>query len=193
MTELAERYVSELVEHQPTGPVHLVGVCQGAIVALEMARLLRARSREVATLVMIRPSSLVPFVGTGWGLDEICDYRVEAMAKRLSLRGDEDLAQIWAAFKAEEWYDDWVRPADLPRLQLVWSALTFALHHYAPRRYDGPALVVDEQATSDDTHAEWAGVLPYARFVSVDSGNSGILATVEHSEVAQHIQNASAG
>jgi thioesterase domain-containing protein len=50
---LAEYYAEALVRFQPTGPIVLGGYCVGAIVALEMAKNLRARGREVGPLVVI--------------------------------------------------------------------------------------------------------------------------------------------
>ncbi len=50
---LAEYYAEALVRFQPTGPIVLGGYCVGAIVALEMAKNLRARGREVGPLFVI--------------------------------------------------------------------------------------------------------------------------------------------
>ena len=51
--EMAEHYVEALMEFQPRGPLMLGGYCVGAIVALEMAKRLRARGREVGPLLAI--------------------------------------------------------------------------------------------------------------------------------------------
>jgi thioesterase domain-containing protein len=50
---IAEFYVDALVKFQPTGPFILGGYCVGAIVALAMAKNLRARGREVGPLLVI--------------------------------------------------------------------------------------------------------------------------------------------
>lgn len=50
---LAAYYVEEITALQPTGPCCLGGYCYGAKVALEMARLLRARGRRVAGVLML--------------------------------------------------------------------------------------------------------------------------------------------
>ncbi|GAB3320541.1 hypothetical protein GCM10027451_41290 [Geodermatophilus aquaeductus] len=47
IAELARRHAERLEELQPTGPVRLAGYSFGGLVALEMARLLSARGREV--------------------------------------------------------------------------------------------------------------------------------------------------
>jgi thioesterase domain-containing protein len=50
---LAAIYTDALTEFQPTGPLVLGGYCVGAVIVLEMARLLRARGRTVGPLVVI--------------------------------------------------------------------------------------------------------------------------------------------
>ena len=50
---LAERHVEEIVSFQPEGPIHLLGWSAGAIIALEMARQLRQRGREVPLLIAL--------------------------------------------------------------------------------------------------------------------------------------------
>jgi thioesterase domain-containing protein len=50
---LADYYAEAVVRFQPKGPIMLGGYCVGAIVALEMAKNLRARGREVGPLLVI--------------------------------------------------------------------------------------------------------------------------------------------
>jgi len=50
---MAERYVSELREVQPSGPYQLIGFCFGGVVALEMAGLLEAAGEEVSLVAVI--------------------------------------------------------------------------------------------------------------------------------------------
>jgi thioesterase domain-containing protein len=51
--ELALYYADVLDEYEPSGPLILAGYCVGAVIALEMARVLRARGRELGPLVAI--------------------------------------------------------------------------------------------------------------------------------------------
>ncbi|SFT90773.1 acetoacetyl-CoA synthetase [Geodermatophilus amargosae] len=53
VAELARRHAERLEELQPTGPVRLAGYSFGGLVALEMARLLTARGREVGFLGLL--------------------------------------------------------------------------------------------------------------------------------------------
>ena len=50
---LAERYVDDLVAHQPSGPYFLGGYSFGGILAFEMARILRRRGEEVPLLAVV--------------------------------------------------------------------------------------------------------------------------------------------
>src|SRR2546425_10151820 len=53
--DLAGLYVRHLVTQQPQGPYFLGGYSAGALLALEMARQLRAQGRGVGLLVMLDP------------------------------------------------------------------------------------------------------------------------------------------
>lgn len=51
--ERAAAYLVELLEFQPQGPYQLGGYCMGGVIALEMARQLRAQGRQVNLLLLI--------------------------------------------------------------------------------------------------------------------------------------------
>jgi amino acid adenylation domain-containing protein len=58
--DMAQAYLEEVREVQPTGPYHLSGYCGGGVVAFEMANRLRAAGESVATLALLdshRPGS----------------------------------------------------------------------------------------------------------------------------------------
>jgi thioesterase domain-containing protein len=50
---LADHYIKALVKFQPEGPLMIGGYCVGAIIALDMAKKLRAMSREVGPVIAI--------------------------------------------------------------------------------------------------------------------------------------------
>jgi thioesterase domain-containing protein len=50
---LADHYVSALMQFQPEGPLMIGGYCIGAIIALDMAKKLRALGREVGPVIAI--------------------------------------------------------------------------------------------------------------------------------------------
>lgn len=55
LTEMAVEYVDALTDLGPDEPIHLAGICGSAPIAFEMARLLEARGRALAPLVLIDP------------------------------------------------------------------------------------------------------------------------------------------
>jgi thioesterase domain-containing protein/aryl carrier-like protein len=159
ISDMAERYLSELVRVQPAGPYHLAGVCQGSVVAVELGRRLRDRGQEVRLLAMVKPATLDPFVSRGWGLDEINRFRIDSLRAKFGLAAGDTLEQVYARLRAEGWYEDTVAPADLPRLQLVWSGLAFSLHQFVARPYDGPVILFQDRDVADPMARNWAPVL----------------------------------
>ncbi len=53
LLQIAETYIHEMSKIQPTGPYQLLGMCTGAQLSLEMARLLEARGESVSFLGLI--------------------------------------------------------------------------------------------------------------------------------------------
>jgi thioesterase domain-containing protein len=157
--DMAERYLVDLLRQQPRGPYFLAGLCHGAVVAFEMARALRARGEEVPLLAMVKPATLERFVSYGWGLDEILQYRIESLCARFGFAGDEDLDEVYRRLRADGWYDDQLKPADLPRLQMMWAALVLSLHHYEPRPYDGRVVMFQDTVDADQTERNWGPAL----------------------------------
>lgn len=77
--EMARRYVSEIVAAYPEGPCYLGGLSFGGLVALEMARELRARGREVALLVLLDTTHprRAPALRTGATLRDHASQRLD--------------------------------------------------------------------------------------------------------------------
>lgn len=191
--DMADRYLSDLLRVQPAGPYHLAGVCQGSVVAVELARRLRERGQEVRLLAMVKPSTLDPFVNYGWGLDEINQFRIDALRAKFSLGADDTLEQVLASLRAQDWYEESTAAADLPRLQLVWSALAFSLHHYMPRPYEGPVVVFQDRDVADPMARNWAPVLPDLTTVWFDYGVESALPVLHDPLVATVIRERLAG
>lgn len=53
--EVAKAYVEQIEREQPDGPVRLAAFCIGALIAIEMAALLKQRGRALASLVLLDP------------------------------------------------------------------------------------------------------------------------------------------
>jgi thioesterase domain-containing protein/aryl carrier-like protein len=188
INDVAERYLTELLQVQPEGPYHLAGHCFGAVVAVELARKLRALGHAVALVAMVKPSALERFVSYGWGLDEITRYRLDSLASTFQLQGDESLEEVFERMRGEEWYDDRLGPADLPRLQVQWAALALALHHYEPRPYDGPVLLFQDVRDRDDTERNWLPALTNAETHWFDHGTDHPRPLLSDADVAARIR-----
>lgn len=186
--DMADRYLSDLLRVQPEGPYHLAGVCQGAVVMVELARRLRARGQAVRLLAMVKPSTLDPFVSRGWGLDEINRFRIDSLQAKFDLAAGDSLEQVYARLRAEGWYEDSVAPADLPRLQLVWSALAFSLHHYVPRPYDGRVILFQDRDVADPMARNWEPVLTDLTTHWFDYGVESALPVLHDRRVAEVIR-----
>ncbi len=63
---LADHYVKALVKFQPEGPLIIGGYCIGAIIALDMAKKLRAMGREVGPVIAIDGAPENIEVLSGW-------------------------------------------------------------------------------------------------------------------------------
>jgi len=99
MESLATYYSDALCEFQPSGPIVLGGYCVGAVIALEMARNLRARGRNVGPLIAI-------------------DGMPENAGERLSRW------QPWYWFELARNIPSWFRHADLMRSRSLRSFLS---------------------------------------------------------------------
>jgi thioesterase domain-containing protein len=186
--DMADRYLSELLRVQPRGPYYLAAVCQGSAVAVELARRLRERAHEVGMLALIKPPTLDPFVDYGWGLDEINRFRIDSLKANFALSADDSLEQVYARLRAGGWYEDTVAPADLPRLQLVWSALAFSLHHYVPRPYNDPVVLFQDRDVADAMTRNWVPVLPDLTMHWFDYGVESALPVLNDPLVAKVIR-----
>jgi thioesterase domain-containing protein len=89
---VARHHVEALVAFQPEGPLMLGGWSAGAIIALEMARQLLARGREVPLLVAL---DAAPF-NTGAGLNPWNPLYAWYLARNLPRWVRDDLLQDWS-------------------------------------------------------------------------------------------------
>jgi thioesterase domain-containing protein len=168
ITEMAEYYLWQVRKIQPHGPYHLGGACQGALIALEMARKLRAQGEQTPVLALVNLPDLEPFLDPGWGLDEIVAYRMESLRATYDIEDIEvDLPRVLPEFGTLGWYHEAVA-ADFLRYQLIWSSGAFAQEHYHPRPYDGPALLFHVTGDDDAIRARWDDLLPNRRVHTVD-------------------------
>ncbi|MEK8145654.1 thioesterase domain-containing protein [Streptomyces sp. M10(2022)] len=138
VSEIAESYVDELLEAQPSGPYLLGGLCNGSNIALEMARRLTGRGKEVALLVFVNgyPNTVPADLDPGDGLEELYQLRLTHFKQRF---GVDSLAvsapQVLAQLQAEDvaYYDGHESPDDFMWFQAVWAGIAYAQAHHEPR------------------------------------------------------------
>jgi thioesterase domain-containing protein/aryl carrier-like protein len=183
--DMAERYLIELREIQPRGPYFLAGLCHGGVVAIEMARRLQALGEQVELVALINISSLEPFVDRGWGLDEITRYRMESLRTRYGLRSPADLPRVLREMRVDAWYEEDTRPEEIYRLQLLWSALVFSLHHFEPRPYDGRVVMFHESSSAEGIKKNWVPVLSNVEIHWFDHSVKTLLPVMRHGDVAE--------
>jgi hypothetical protein len=182
--EIADRFLPTLARQ--AGPYRLAGFGFGAVVALEMARRLADRGEAVAPLALIRP----PALGSAPDHDDLLLRRLAELARRFGLDGTESLEEIHARIRQDGWYDDDLRPADLPRLQQGWVDLTLAVRSGPPGRYDGPAVLVHDLADPSEVTRTWSEAVPHAEAHALDHGIDSPMAILRDARLATVLRKA---
>ncbi len=137
----AARYVRALQGIQPAGPYLIAGYSFGALVAYEMAQLLRATGETVALLVLLDPVSSSP--GLRAKVERVTQGRAgESMSRMTAARRMVRHAALWIAHGTQTVTAGiLVRPPKEQSKVFVFLSLRMA-RRYRPRPYDGPALVL---------------------------------------------------
>ncbi|MBB4637955.1 non-ribosomal peptide synthetase [Longimicrobium terrae] len=164
---MAERYVDEIRLAQPAGPYRLGGWSAGGLVALEVARRLRARGEEVSLLALfdtIPPDGLreavapdrveqyVSFARNSVTNDEARLAELESELRAAGPAGWMKALSAWVARNGAQVLD-----AQLERLSRVFDVYEATAEATDAYRladpYDGPvALFVAEEANPKDAH-----------------------------------------
>ncbi|MFD5141915.1 thioesterase domain-containing protein [Streptomyces sp. NPDC058401] len=169
ISAMAERYLVELRALQPHGPYFLGGLCQGGLVAFEMARRLRAAGEEVRAVVLVNPPSQVSLVNPGWGLDELLRFRLASLKSEWGIDGPADVERGLRAIGPRLWYDDRVTPADFYRLQVLWAAGMFAQEQFEVLPYAGRVIAFARSAKKEEMGLHWTPAVPNLELSWYDS------------------------
>lgn len=180
--EIADQYLATL--EPQAGPYRLAGFGLGAVVAFEMARKLADQGNALAPLALIRPPAVAP------GNNDPLKERLAGLARRFGLDGTESLDEIHARVRQDGWYDDGVRPADLPQLQHAWVDLTMAVRSGPVGRYDGPAVVVHDLVDPPEVTRTWSDAVPNAETHSFDHGIDSPMAILRDERLADVLRTA---
>jgi len=157
---MAAEYVAAVEAAAPNGPVLLGGWSFGGVVAFEMARLLRARGREVPLVVLLdsyAPTGvdllaqrsdaelLRPFLRDQAGLQGQDAEWLDEMP----LAGEEAVAGLLAQAREAGLLRADVRSEKVERLLGVYKANLRALASYRPQPYDGRIVLFRSEGVED--------------------------------------------
>jgi hypothetical protein len=112
------------------------------------------------------------------------------LAGRFGLTGEENVAEIHARVREDGWYDDGVRPSDLPWLQLAWAQITLAVQAYDPADYEGRAMVFEDAVDSRTSERRWLRAVKDAWIYRLDHGIESPTALINDAHVAQAMRKA---
>jgi len=165
--DMAEFYLHEIKELQPSGPYILVGYSLGGLVALEMAQRLLANGETVALLAMLDAYPHIRYLSLG--------QRVLLIARQ-TRRGLHSLANLRGSAP--------YHPPDgvtlTPAMLRVRDSAYLALTRYRPRFYRGKIKFVRAEISStfpDDAAAVWASLAKEFAVETVPGDHLGMIAT----------------
>lgn len=170
--EMATSYVAAVTEQQAAGPYRIGGWSIGAIIALEMARQLRAAGHEVAQLVMIdtalldRNDPADPIKCIRWFVHDLASMAsaatpdVEAV---LTLPLEPRLVALRELLVAKELVPAELDRATFERRVAIHESNIMAFHRYQPARYHGEVAVLFASGSGFDhrIHELLHGDAPY--------------------------------
>jgi thioesterase domain-containing protein len=200
---LAGIYVDALMEFQPSGPMVLGGYCVGAVIALEMARMLHERGRSVGPLLVIdgvpentgfspgrwRPSYWMGLVGKlpQWikHADLMRNMSARSLLRSISKNalavgkraiGRTQYEKLLGGYSIEGVMD----LSNYPQAQRAFmNRLLGALFLYAPREYTSEVVVYEAKITPllflPQIGYIWQRVAPGAKVESVTGTHIGML------------------
>jgi thioesterase domain-containing protein len=170
--EMAAVYAAAVTEQQPAGPYRIGGWSIGAIIALEMARQLRAAGHEVAQLVMIdtalldRDDPADPIKCIRWFTHDLASMAgapTPDVEHVLTLPLGPRLLAL-----RELLVERGLVPAEIDRVAFerrvaVHESNILAFHRYRPARYDGEVAVLFASGSGFDhrIHELLHGDAPY--------------------------------
>ncbi|WP_214318590.1 non-ribosomal peptide synthetase [Nonomuraea sediminis] len=148
LAEMADAYVSDLLEVRPAGPYVLGGFCIGGNIALEVARRLRERGEQVPLVVLLYANAEEPVASASLEDDTVLLFHALAGgpeetlgldAAELAARTPEErlLTVMGAASAADRLAPDTAEVEQARRYLAVFRANAHAVGGYRHEPYDG--------------------------------------------------------
>lgn len=170
--EMADFYLNAVVRFQPEGPYILAGYSLGGLVALEMARSLRAAGQQIALLVMIDSYPDINFLRSG--------QRMQVIAQRMRRR----IANFGQSARAVVRLGGLPSPEAIstfaPAFERVRDAAYRALQLYRPVFYAGPMKFIRAEQVTEfpaDPRAIWSRLVGQLEVETVPGDHLGMLTT----------------
>jgi amino acid adenylation domain-containing protein len=191
---LAQERLSQIRHERPHGPYVLGGFCNGAVIAFEIARRLRAAGETVADLVLVAPPPrtwidvlalrAVDLVAQWLGVSDAAATRalrraqaIVGQIERLAFGSRAARSYLLANAKAKMFR----RPAppspvsaNRGEILEIQAGYERAIARYVPARYEGPAQIIygtDVQLWMTNPGGGWLPYLPNARVGMVKGGS----------------------
>ncbi|MFM0291008.1 amino acid adenylation domain-containing protein [Paraburkholderia megapolitana] len=201
LEQLADEFATAIARRQPEGALRLAGHSFGAVLAYAIAQVLKARGREVESLVLIdqpAPDGSDPFAAYDEAdlLSEIAEAMVAYFGRELPL----DAATLRGLPRAEQhrrMLEQCQAAGILPvsaDLSIIDNLLTIyrrsasILAAYQPPAWSGPLAVIrGDAATGDDPSLGWHALCPHAATARVDSDHIGMITAAHAGELAARI------
>jgi thioesterase domain-containing protein len=140
---MAADYAEVIRSVRPRGPYLLAGYCVGGLIALEIARMLKAAGEEVRFLAMIDPClhpTVVPWLR--WTNPDSASARLHRMVSRLLWHLKRRRLQVARRALGDSLgrSRDY-KPVDIGRQRAVHAGARAALRAYRPLPYDGKVTI----------------------------------------------------
>jgi thioesterase domain-containing protein len=215
---IAQHYADMLTAFQPEGPLTLGGWSAGAIIALEMAQILKQRGRDISLLVVIDgilyntgaglsgchplyywkllrnlPRWIGDNVAEGWGVRGVARHAWRRLGRAVT-----SIASLGRNVQPGSGVEAFLDTSALPPKQAEFARALFdALERYEPKAYNGRVLVYAAR-TQPLFHllqvdATWGKIAATIDTVYVDGTHRSILDEPRVTVLATHLREQLAG
>jgi thioesterase domain-containing protein len=195
---MADFYLREIRQVQPSGPYLLGGWSMGGIIALEAARQLGEAGEAVSLLAMLDSYlSLADFEK----LDLDDQTVLRWIAPRLKLSATElrklPLERQWERIEEQAMRSEGIGVAEIRRLAVVCKAHLAAICRYVRRPYPGPAVLFTAGRGGGNPAGAWSAICPRLRVEPISGDHYTMLRKPDVDVLAErlgrYLQEALAG